>query len=146
MHAVGVVGRDQQRFLNDPHEGIAFRQHALQDLLEERAVGAAGRAGADFLVVGAHQHAAFVAVGFDQRLQAGEARQQVVQARAGDEVLVEADHRGALGVVEAQLVVQYRVGADTVFFGQALGQYGAEVGTVLAGELARIGGSFVRVR
>jgi hypothetical protein len=59
VHAVGVVGRDQQRFLNGAYEFITFGQQAAQGLFEHRAIGAAGRAGTDFFVVVAHQHAGF---------------------------------------------------------------------------------------
>ncbi|MNF86573.1 hypothetical protein D3C84_690140 [compost metagenome] len=86
VYAVGVVGRNQQGFLNGADELFAFRQQAPQGLLQHRAVGAAGRAGADFFVVVGDKHAGFVGLGIEQCLQAGVARQQVVQARAGNEV------------------------------------------------------------
>jgi hypothetical protein len=68
-------------------------------------------------------------------LQAGVARQQVVQARAGDEVAMQADHGGALGVVEAQLVIEHHVGVQTVFAGQLVGEHGAEVHAFVTGKL-----------
>ena len=55
VYAMGVVGLDQQRALDRPAEGVAFRQQAAQYLFEERTVGAAMRTGTDFLVVGADQ-------------------------------------------------------------------------------------------
>ena len=48
VYAMGVVGRDQQRALDRPAEGVAFRQQAAQYLFEERTVGAAMRTGTDF--------------------------------------------------------------------------------------------------
>ena len=143
MDAVGVVGGDQQRLLDGTHELVALGQQAAQGLLEHRAVGAAGRAGTDFLMVVAHQHAGFLAVGIEQGLQAGVAGQQVVQARAGDEVLVQADHRRALGIVEAQFVVQHHVGVQAVFTGQLVGQHGTEIHTLVAGELGEDRWQFV---
>lgn len=80
VYAMGVVGRDQQRALDRPAEGVAFRQQAAQYLFEERTVGAAMRTGTDFLVVGADQDAVLVAFGVEQGFQAGVAGQQVVQA------------------------------------------------------------------
>ncbi len=128
VYAMGVVGRDQQRALDRPAEGVAFRQQAAQYLFEERTVGAAMRTGTDFLVVGADQDAVLVAFGVEQGFQAGVAGQQVVQARPGDELVVETYHRGGLGVVERQLVVQYHVGGDAVLAQQLFVEQQAEVG------------------
>ena len=50
---------------------------------------------ADFLGVGAGKHGGLDVRGGQQRLQAGVAGQQVVQARAGDKVAVQADHGGS---------------------------------------------------
>ncbi|MNP20095.1 hypothetical protein D3C76_1126560 [compost metagenome] len=135
MHAVGVVSRNQQGFLNGAYEFITFRQQATQGLLKHRAVGTAGRAGTDFFVVVADQHAGFVGVGRQQRLQAGVARQQVVQARAGDEVAMQANDRSALGVVETQLVIEHHVGIQAVFAGELVGEHRAEVHALVTGKL-----------
>lgn len=86
------------------------------------------------MIVG-HQHAGFVGFGGQQRLQAGVARQQVVQARTGNEVAMQANHRGTLGVVEAQLVVEHHVGVEAVFAGELVGEHGAEVHALVTGEL-----------
>ena len=137
VHAVGVVGRDQQRALDGADELVAIRQQAAQGLFEHRAVGAAGRAGADFLVVIAHQPAGFVAVGIQQGAQAGVARQQVVEAGTGDELAVQADQGGVLGVVETQFVIQHHVGVEAVFAGQLLGEQGAEIDALVAGDLGQ---------
>jgi hypothetical protein len=94
-------------------------------------------------VVVAHQHAGFFAVGVEQRLQAGVARQQVVQARAGDEVAVQADHGRVLGVVEAQLVVEHHVGVQAVLAGQLLGEQARKSTRSSPATCARIGGSSV---
>ncbi|MNM74350.1 hypothetical protein D3C81_861090 [compost metagenome] len=135
VHAMGVVRRDHQRTLHGADILVAVGQQALQGLLKHRAIGATGRARAHFFVVVAHQHAGFVAVGAQQRLQAGIARQQVVQAGAGDEVAVEADQRGILGVVEAQLVIEHHIGVELVLTGQLLGEQGAEVDALVARDL-----------
>ena len=79
-------------------------------------------------MVGADQDAVLVAFGVEQGFQAGVAGQQVVQARPGDELVVEAYHRGGLGVVERQLVVQYHVGGDAVLAQQLFVEQQAEVG------------------
>ena len=60
-------------------EVVFVRQQATQYLLQERTVRAAHGSGADFLVVGADQHAGMFALGREQGLQTGEARQQVIQ-------------------------------------------------------------------
>ncbi len=135
VYAVGVVGRDQQGFLDGAHEFITFGQQAAQRLLQHRAVGTAGRAGPDFFVVIADQDAGFVGVRGQQRLQAGIARQQVVQARAGDEITMQADDGRALGVVETQFVIQHDVGVQAVFAGQLVGEHRAEVHALVTGEL-----------
>ena len=137
VNAVGVVCRHQQGFLDRAYVFVALRQQALQDLLQHRAIGTAGRARADFFVVVGHEQAGFLGLGGEQGLQAGIARQQVVQARTGDEITVEADHRSALGVVEAQLVVQHHVGIEAVFTGQLVGEQGAEVDALIAGHLGQ---------
>lgn len=92
-------------------------------------------------MVVAHQHAGFVAVRRQQGLQTGVAGKQVVQAGSGDEVAIEADQRGILGVVEAQLVIQHHVGIEVVFAGQLLGEQGAEVHALVTGHLGQDGGS-----
>ncbi|MNZ87692.1 hypothetical protein D3C78_1065590 [compost metagenome] len=94
-------------------------------------------------MVVAHQHAGFVTVSGQQRLQAGVARQQVVQARPGDEVTVQADQCGVLGIVEAQLVIQHHVGVELVFTGKLLGEQGAEVDALVAGHLGQDWWQFV---
>ncbi|CAI8924519.1 hypothetical protein EMIT0180MI3_360038 [Priestia megaterium] len=135
VHAVGVVGRDQQGFLNGPYEFIPFGQQATQGLLKHRTVGATGRAGTDFFVIVADQHAGFVCFGRQQCLQAGVARQQVVQASARDEIAMQADDGSTLGVVEAQLVIEHHVGVQAMFAGQLIGEHGAEVHAFVTGEL-----------
>ncbi|MCY1411998.1 hypothetical protein D9M71_273940 [compost metagenome] len=137
VHAMGVVRRDQQRALDHADEVVTLGHQAAQGLFEHRAIGAAGRAGADFFVVIGHQQAGFVAVGVEQGLQAGIARQQVVQARAGNEVAIEADEARALGVVEAQLVVEHHVGVEVVLAGQLVGQQRAKIGTLVTGHLGQ---------
>src|SRR5690606_3720652 len=117
VHAVGVVSGNQQGALDHPGEGVAFGQYAAQHLFQHRAVGAAGGAGAHFLVGGADQHAAPVGLGSRQGLQVGVAGQQVVPARTGDEYTVQAEHRCTLGVVEGEFVIQHRIGNHAVFQG-----------------------------
>ncbi len=48
---------------------------------------------------------------------------------------LQADDRSALGVVEAQLVVEYHVGVQPMFASQLFGEYGAEVHALIAGKL-----------
>ncbi|VVN01487.1 hypothetical protein PS624_03350 [Pseudomonas fluorescens] len=76
-----------------------------------------------------------VGFGVGPGLQAGEARQHVLEARAGDEVAIEANHCRTLRVVETQLVIEHDVGVQAMFAGQLIGEHGTEVDAFVTGKL-----------
>ena len=86
-------------------------------------------------MIGADQHAGVLGLGVQQGLQAGKARKQIVQARAGDEVTMQANYGGALGVVKAQFEVQHHIGDQAMLTAELIGEQCAEVGAFLAGDL-----------
>jgi len=135
VNRVRVVRRYQQRAIDAALERLALGQYAAQHLFEERPVGATHGHRADFFMIGADQYAGFLRAGPQQGLQSGVARQQIVQARAGDKVPVQADDRRTLGVVEAQLEVQNHIGHQPVFAAELVGEQGTEVWPVFAGNL-----------
>ena len=96
MQRVGVIAGDHQRRLNQldqrllaatAHLGIQAFQHVAQ----ERPLGTARAGTAHLLMVIRHQQCALATIAFQQRFQAHEARQQVIQPRTGQQLLAQPD-------------------------------------------------------
>ena len=68
-------------------------------------------------------------------MEACKARQQVIQASAGDEIAIQTDHGSALGIVEAQFEIQYDVSHQTMLAAQLVRQQRPEIRAVFTGDL-----------
>lgn len=79
------------------------------------------------MVVG-DQHHALAAVALKQRLQADEAREQVVEARTGDQLALHADARRRLDVEQRQLEVEQFDVTQAMLCRQPLLQQALQVG------------------
>ena len=125
MHGVGVVGGNQHGTLHQQRQLRGIIQQALNEVAQHRPLRARGRQRSHFFVIVAHQQAPLLAVRGEQRAQSGVAREQIVEARRGDKILVQAEDRRRLAVVKTQLVIQHLVEGDAVL-AQTIGQTGAQ--------------------
>ena len=119
MHAMCVVGRDEDRGCDATRTRFRVWQQPCQYLLEERALSTIGRRATDLLVVvqydqRRHPTRAIASTAglrtvlrVHKRLGCRVAAHQIVQPCTGDELVAQADHARRLVVVQAQFEVEH---------------------------------------
>src|SRR5690606_3855856 len=91
-------------------QATATDDDTFQNGAQERTLGTGGGGTADLFVVGADDHVGADAAAFEQCLQRHIAAEQVVQPRRRNELVVHADQRRRLGIIEAEFVTEDAAG------------------------------------